>query len=111
MPPITHIVLFRFKPDTSRDDINDACDRMLNLKNTCLHPVSNKPYIRSSSGGVDNSKEGIQHGMTHAFVVEFDSVEDRDYYVEKDSTHHAFIKSLDGVIEKAQAVDFTAGVF
>lgn len=33
---------------------------MLALKSTCLHPSSNKPYIVSSSGGVDNSPEGAQ---------------------------------------------------
>ena len=49
--------------------------------------------------------------MTHAFVVEFDSAADRDYYVQEDPAHQAFVRSLDGVIEKAQAIDFTNGVF
>lgn len=33
---------------------------MLSLKENCLHPASQKPYIRSSIGGADNSIEGIQ---------------------------------------------------
>jgi hypothetical protein len=33
---------------------------MLGLKDNCLHPSSQKPYIKSSSGGIDNSIEGIQ---------------------------------------------------
>lgn len=45
--------------------------------------------------------------MTHAFVVQFASAEDRDYYVQKDPVHQAFVKSLDGIVEKAQVVDFT----
>lgn len=105
---------------------------MLGLKDNCLHPSSQKPYIKASSGGIDNSIEGIQvskvfrinkylcndilltswkNGITHAFVVEFANKEDRDYYVQKDPVHQAFIKSLDGVIEKTQVIDFADRVF
>ncbi|GAT18654.1 hypothetical protein RIB2604_00101480 [Aspergillus luchuensis] len=42
------------------------------------------------------------NGITHAFVVHFASADDRDYYVSKDPAHLAFVKSLDGIIEKAQ---------
>jgi hypothetical protein len=52
-----------------------------------------------------------KNGITHAFVVEFASKEDRDYYVQKDPVHQEFIKSLDGVIEKAQVIDFTDRAF
>ncbi|PYH96667.1 hypothetical protein BO71DRAFT_448542 [Aspergillus ellipticus CBS 707.79] len=90
--PITHLVLFQFKSDVNPDTVNGACARMLALKDTCLHPASRQPYIRASSGGVDNSIEGIQ----------FPTVGDRDYYVREDPAHQAFIRSLDGLIEKAQ---------
>ncbi|KAH8422600.1 Dabb family protein [Aspergillus melleus] len=108
---ITHIVLFQFKSEASAEAINDACDRMLALRDKCLHPSSQKPYIQTSSGGRDNSPEGIQGGITHAFVIEFATAEDRDYYVAKDPAHQEFIRSLDGLIEKAQVIDFTNGVF
>ncbi|PLB52512.1 stress responsive A/B barrel domain protein, partial [Aspergillus steynii IBT 23096] len=108
---ITHIVMFQFKPDVSDDVIRDTTNRMLGLKDNCIHPTSQTPYIKSLSGGVNNSKEGIHHGITHAFVVEFASAEDRDYYVDKDPAHLAFVKSVGAVLEKAQAVDFTDGVF
>lgn len=52
-----------------------------------------------------------KNGMSHAFVVEFASAEDRDYYVLKDPVHQAFVRSLDGIVEKAQVIDFTDGVF
>ncbi|KAB8258188.1 hypothetical protein BDV32DRAFT_126239 [Aspergillus pseudonomiae] len=108
---ITHIVLFQFQAGISPEIIKDVCSRMLALKDNCLHPSSNKPYIKTSFGGIDNSPEGIQHGITHAFVVEFTSAADRDYYVKEDPIHQEFVKSLAGVIEKAQAIDFTPGVF
>ncbi|KAJ5458070.1 hypothetical protein N7475_009458 [Penicillium sp. IBT 31633x] len=107
---ITHIVLFQFKSDVAAQAIHDACGRMLALKDNCIHPSSQKPYITSASGGKDNSPEGIQNGITHAFVVEFASAEDRDYYVQSDPVHREFIKSLDGLVEKAQVIDFTNGV-
>ncbi|KAJ5990313.1 hypothetical protein N7522_010520 [Penicillium canescens] len=108
---ITHIVLFQFKSDVAADIVYGACQRMLALRDDCLHPSSQKPYIKASLGGKDNSPEGIQNGITHAFVVEFANAADRDYYVKHDPVHQDFIKSLDGVIEKAQVIDFTDGAF
>ncbi|OCL03145.1 stress responsive A/B barrel domain protein [Glonium stellatum] len=108
---VTHIVLFQFKPDASAEVIKDVCDRMLALKDNCIHPTSGKLYVKSSTGGTDNSIEGIQNGITHAFIVEFESAEDRDYYVRKDPAHLSFVSSIGKVVEKAQVVDFTAGVF
>ncbi|KAK1144827.1 hypothetical protein N8T08_004840 [Aspergillus melleus] len=108
---ITHIVLFQFKSDVSKDVIKDTIKRIVSLKDNCIHPTSQKPYIRSLSGGLDNSPEGIQHGITHAFVAEFASVEDRDYYVHEDPAHLAFVKSVGEVLERAQVIDFAPGVF
>jgi hypothetical protein len=53
----------------------------------------------------------MQNGITHAFVVEFANTADRDYYVKHDPVHQDFIKSLDGIIEKAQVIDFTDRAF
>jgi hypothetical protein len=33
---------------------------MLALKDQCLHPTTNKPYVKSAVGGSDNSPEGLQ---------------------------------------------------
>ena len=41
---------------------------MLDLKDKCLHPTTEKPYIRSSIGGRDNSIEGMQVGVPYLFV-------------------------------------------
>ena len=49
--------------------------------------------------------------MTHAFVVEFESASDRDYYVNDDPTHGEFKKLAGKVLEKAQVIDFSDGVF
>jgi len=77
---VVHIVLFEFKPTASREQVRDvslptgaafemglyltclhqACERMLELREKCLHPTTNKPYVKSSVGGRDNSPEGHQ---------------------------------------------------
>lgn len=52
-----------------------------------------------------------QNGITHVFVSEFDSEEDRQYYLEEDPAHLAFVKDIAGIVGKGQVVDFTPGVF
>ena len=49
--------------------------------------------------------------MTHAFVVDFASVQDRDYYVHDDPAHAAVKKLAGASVERAQVVDFTGGQF
>ncbi|KAF5008541.1 hypothetical protein FDECE_5197 [Fusarium decemcellulare] len=108
---ITHTVLFQFKADASPDDVKETVGKLFALKDNCLHPTTNTPYIVSLKGGKDNSPEGLQGGLTHGFVAEFKSAEDRDYYVKKDPAHQAFIATLPALLEKVVAVDFTDGVF
>ncbi|RDW78071.1 stress responsive A barrel protein [Coleophoma crateriformis] len=107
---IIHIVMFAFKPEAQAEEIQDVCARMLALKENCIHPTTSKQYIKSGVGGKDNSPEGISNGITHAFVFEFENEEDRQYYLEKDPAHLAFVKSIGGVVSKAQVVDFVPGV-
>jgi hypothetical protein len=52
-----------------------------------------------------------QSGITHGFVVEFESAGDRDYYVFKDPTHIAFTKVASEVLANAIVVDFNPGSF
>ncbi|KPM38438.1 hypothetical protein AK830_g8132 [Neonectria ditissima] len=115
MAPITHIVLFQYKADMSATEVKarpqKVNDEFFTLKRRCVHPTTRIPYIVSLKGGVDNSPEGLQGGITHAFVVEFASAEDRDYYVTMDPAHLGFVKGLGDLLEKAQVIDFTPGTF
>ncbi|KAK1771959.1 hypothetical protein QBC33DRAFT_171859 [Phialemonium atrogriseum] len=108
---VTHTVLFQFKADANPEHVHAACARFLSLKDACIHPTTQTPYITSLQGGKDNSAEGRQNGITHGFIVEFASAEDRDYYVGTDPIHQAFVKSLDGLVEKAIVIDFRNGVY
>ncbi|KAI0387826.1 hypothetical protein F5Y04DRAFT_12492 [Hypomontagnella monticulosa] len=55
---VKHLVLFRFKADASSEAVREASSRMLGLKDGCVHPTSQKQYIKSLTGGKDNSIEG-----------------------------------------------------
>ncbi|KAJ4287473.1 hypothetical protein N0V88_007660 [Collariella sp. IMI 366227] len=51
------------------------------------------------------------HGLTHAFIVNFATQADRNYYVEHDPVHQAFKKEINGIVEKVTVLDFTNGKF
>lgn len=98
---------------------------MLALQDECIHPESQQKYIKSFSGGKNNSPEGqavrLCHTFvppvadlekspyTHGFVVEFESPEDRDYYVYKDPAHQDFVKFAGGVANSVKVVDYEPG--
>ena len=105
---------------------------MLRLQDKAVHPTTKKPYIKSASGGRDNSPEGlqvkrlacfaspislllmsvsVQNGFTHAFVMEFENEQDRDFYVKQDEAHLAFVAGLEGLVDEAQVLDYTPGKY
>ena len=49
--------------------------------------------------------------MSHAFVVQFSSIEDRDYYVNHDPAHQAFKIIVKEWLDKAQVIDFQEGLY
>ncbi|OMP84667.1 hypothetical protein BK809_0001770 [Diplodia seriata] len=102
----------------------------MSLKDKCIHPTSQKPYIKSAVGGRNDSPEGMavsapcgprqhcfdlisytQGGVTHAFVMEFENDEDREYYLEKDPAHLGFVGVVKDLVETARVVDFKPGKF
>lgn len=48
--------------------------------------------------------------MSHAFVVEFESEEDRIYYLEKDHAHLDFTEKTIPHTQRIMVVDYTLGV-
>ncbi|KAL1999291.1 hypothetical protein VTN02DRAFT_4732 [Thermoascus thermophilus] len=109
--PIVHVVLLRFKPDVAPSVVEATCQQFLSLQERCVRPATQTPYLRSLVGGRENSPEGLANGFTHVFVSEFESEDDRRFYLEEDPAHRALATSLGGVVEQVQAVDFVPGVF
>jgi hypothetical protein len=53
----------------------------------------------------------IKFGLTHGFVMQFETAEDRDYYVHKDPVHLAFSGSVGDKVDGVRVLDFEDGVF
>ncbi|OAL47073.1 hypothetical protein IQ07DRAFT_589953 [Pyrenochaeta sp. DS3sAY3a] len=111
VPYTTHIVLFQFKEGTSAFAIKEITSKFFGLKKSCVHPSTRQPYILSIGGGKDISVENLQSGFSHAFLLNFYSNQDRDYYVNEDPVHKAFKEAAGAVVEKTLVVDFQDGVF
>ena len=77
---IQHIVLFRYKPMVSAEQRREVFDRFLQLKDKAKR--NGQPYIVSIKAGAQNtSLEGAGQNFDQAFIVEFRSEGDRNYYV------------------------------
>ncbi|KAL7793548.1 stress responsive A/B barrel domain-containing protein [Trichoderma ceciliae] len=108
---INHVILLSFKPDTGAETIEKACSGFLALKDDCLHATTQAPYIKSLTGGINNSEEGLHHGFTHGFVLEFNSAEDREHYIKQDPVHRTLLESALPIIDKICVLDYTPGLF
>ncbi|KAI0165865.1 stress responsive A/B barrel domain-containing protein [Xylariaceae sp. FL1272] len=104
--PLNHLVLLQLKADISAETVDQVCNEFRALKDTCVRPESKKPYIRSLTGGKDNSPEGMQNGIQYAFVAEFENEADRDYYVNTDPSHKNFKITNGPKMEKVIVIDY-----
>ncbi|GAA5827625.1 hypothetical protein JCM3770_006875 [Rhodotorula araucariae] len=108
MAPITHVVSFRFNPASSSAERHLIASSFLALQDQCI--IDGNTYL-SVTGGRSNSSEGFEKGFDHTYVVTFDTVEQRDYYVEKDPAHTKFKELAKGHVVDLFVFDFEGGVF
>ena len=97
---LRHIVMFKFKEASSKDDIQKVVDRFRSLKVSI-------PQVASFEYGTDNSPEGLANGFTHCFLVTFKSEADREIYLPHPK-HKEFIELLKPHLDKVQVVDYWA---
>ncbi|KAF2145827.1 uncharacterized protein K452DRAFT_211077, partial [Aplosporella prunicola CBS 121167] len=108
-PPITHIVLFRYKPDISWAQLEEHFATFAALRTRCTHPSTGQPYMLSLRMGKNMSWEPFAKGMTHGFVLEFASQEHLDYYLLEDPVHRAFSAGAAQLLEDSLVVDVHDG--
>jgi hypothetical protein len=89
---ISHIVLFKYRADISWTDLEAHFSAFLALQTQCLNS-SGKPYMLSMRMGKNRSRETLNKGMTHGFILEFASQDDLDYYLSTDPVHAAFSRA------------------
>lgn len=100
---LRHVVVFKYKADASKADIQKVTDSFRALQDKI-------PGIVSFEHGINNSPEGKNMGFTHVYMLTFESAEDRDNYLPHPE-HKKFGSLLGelGVIEDVFVVDYAPG--
>lgn len=98
--PVRHVVVFKYKDDATKKQIQVITDAFRDLKNKI-------PGILSFERGVNNSPEGLNRGLTHIYLLTFEDEAARDAYLPHPE-HKAFGKILrdSGIFEEVFVVDY-----
>jgi len=92
---IRHVVLFRFKKEASKQEIDDAFNVLFAVKDKI-------PGILSITAGHYESQEGLNKGFNYGFTMDFrdrSAVEIYDSHPEHQKVKEKFIKLLEGGLE------------
>ncbi|WP_234736141.1 Dabb family protein [Tellurirhabdus bombi] len=73
-PVLQHVVLFKFKPEATKEKV----DEIIAAFNALPSKIKE---IKGFQWGTNNSPEGHDKGLTHAFILTFDNEKDRDAYL------------------------------
>jgi len=95
---LRHVVLFKFKPTATPEQIKTVEDAFKELP-------SKIKEIKDFEWGTNNSPENSNEGLTHCFFLTFASEEDRAVYLPHPA-HKAFGAVLRPYLEKAVVVDY-----
>lgn len=96
---VQHIVLFKFKPEATPEKITEIVAAFEALP-------SKIKEIKDFKWGTNNSPEKLDKGLTHAFILTFDSEKDRDAYLPHPA-HKAFGAVAGPWFADVTVVDFT----
>jgi hypothetical protein len=95
---LQHVVLFKFKPETTPAKVTEIVAAFNALPRQI-------PTIRAFRWGTNNSPEQLDKGLTHAFILTFDSAKDRDEYLPHPA-HKAFGQVVGPWLADITVVDF-----
>ncbi len=98
---LRHVVLLKFKDNASAADIKSVEDAFRLLP-------SKISLIKGFEWGTNNSPEKMNEGLTHSFLLTFNSEKDRNNYLVHPA-HKAFGALLTPFLDKVVVLDFWAG--
>ncbi|SFI26918.1 Dabb family protein [Planctomicrobium piriforme] len=98
---LRHVVLFKFKPEATPEQIAALVEAFEKLPGQISE-------IRDFEWGTDVSPEGLSKGFTHCFFVTFASEAARDAYLPHPA-HQAFVAQLKPILEDVTVVDYWTG--
>ncbi len=97
---LRHVVLLSFKEESSQEDIKKVEDAFIALQDKI-------PQIKDFEWGTNNSPEGLNNGLTHCFLVTFESEADREVYLPHPD-HQAFVEVLSPHMKDVTVIDYWA---
>ncbi|MCL2330164.1 MAG: Dabb family protein [Phycisphaerae bacterium] len=95
---LKHIVLFKFQPTATPEQIKSVVDGF------CALPTKIQG-VKCFEWGTDVSPEKKSQGFTHAFVLTFASEADRDAYLPAPA-HQEFVAMIKPYVQEALVVDY-----
>ena len=97
---LRHVVMFGWKAGTDTAAINKIVSAFKELP-------SKISEIKAFEWGMNNSPEKLNNGLTHCFLVTFNSEADRDKYLVHPA-HKAFVGLLKPAPDKVTVLDYWA---
>lgn len=97
---LRHVVMFKFKDASSKEDIQKVVEAFQKLPTQI-------PEIKDFEFGTNNSPEDHDNGFTHCFLVTFASEKDREAYLPHQA-HKQFVEVLLPHLDKVQVIDYWA---
>ena len=97
---VRHVVLFKFKEDTPRAEIE-------RIENGFRALPGKIPGTAGFEWGTNISPENLSQGFTHCFLVTFNDTKARDAYLPHPA-HQAFVKILRPYLDKVLVIDYLA---
>lgn len=104
MAKIHHVVLLRFKPETSSATLDAMSKALVDLKGKV-------PGILDVSSGPYASSEGLNQGFTYGLMVTFADAASRDGYLQHpdhEVVKQMILDELDGEFDRVVAFDWQA---
>ena len=98
---LRHFVSFKYGPDVSEERIAQISARFAALQDSI-------PGITAFEAGVNNSPEGLNKDITHAYLLTFSDAAARDAYLPHPA-HQRFVELLDGAVADVFVFDYAVG--
>jgi len=96
---IRHIVLMKFRSDLAANTVTKAIEKFFALRETTGE-------MQTMEHGLNSSEEGLDHGYTHCFLINFTDEAALQRYL-KHSAHQEFVATIMPMLADGLVVDFT----